>query len=237
MSRRCCAGDHPDRGVVAPDDFIPLAEQTGLIVPIGRWVLVEACRRAANWQRVTGRPLQVNVNVSTRQFTDGRLCADVDHACSSAGLAPGDLTLEITESSLAADPENLVVQLHALRELGVRIAIDDFGTGYSSLDALHHYPVDELKIEKSFVRRLATDDPDAATLTSAIIAMSHALRLRTVAEGVETEEQLTLLATFGCDFGQGFLLSRPLNERAFETLLFSPRPAGGFGDPRTVHRF
>lgn len=218
--------NHPHRGLINPDEFIPLAEQTGLILPIGRWLLKEACRRVASWQRqaLTAAPLRLHVNLSACQFDDPHLFAAVEAAITTAGLAPNTLTLEITETALSCKPDAVSQQLRQLRLLGLRIALDDFGVGYSALSRLQDYPVDVLKIDKSFVHRLATDDPRGGALASAIIAMSRALQLAATAEGIETDEQRQHLIALGCTLGQGYHLSRPLNERALETLLTSETP-------------
>jgi diguanylate cyclase (GGDEF)-like protein/PAS domain S-box-containing protein len=206
---------HPERGLVPPLEFIGLAEETDLIVPIGRWVLQEACRRAAGWQ-LEGLPIAVNVNLSARQLADPALVDDVSAALAESGLPPELLVLEITESVLMRDPEPAGARLEQLKQLGVRLAIDDFGTGYSSLEYLHRFPVDELKMAKPFVDALGDGEEELAT---AILKMSDTLKLSTVAEGIERAEQLSRLRELGCDLGQGFHLARPLEAQHAERLL------------------
>jgi diguanylate cyclase (GGDEF)-like protein/PAS domain S-box-containing protein len=203
--------DHPRRGRIAPADFIPIAEQSGLIVAIGRWVLLHACAHARHWSRSLPQlmPVTVTVNLSARQLGDEHLIDDVANALRVAGLRRDQLVLELTESTLLANSEETVGILTSLKSLGVRLAIDDFGTGYSSLSYLHRFPVDVLKIDKSFVDGVAAG-PGANALASAVIALGHSLGLRTVAEGIESEAQYAALLALGCKFGQGFLISRPL---------------------------
>ncbi len=203
--------DHPRRGRIAPADFIPLAEQSGLIVAIGRWVLLHACAHARHWSRSLPHlmPVTVTVNLSARQLGDEHLIDDVANALRVAGLRRDQLVLELTESTLLANSEETVGILTSLKSLGVRLAIDDFGTGYSSLSYLHRFPVDVLKIDKSFVEGVAAG-PGANALASAVIALGNTLSLRTVAEGIENEAQYEALTALGCKFGQGYLFSRPL---------------------------
>jgi diguanylate cyclase (GGDEF)-like protein len=200
---------HPRRGSVPPGTFIPAAEDTGLIDDIGRWVLHEATRQVAG-RRARETGMTLNVNVSGRQIMDPRFVGDVADAVAAAGLAPSALTLELTETVLARDPELALHRLHALKELGVRLSIDDFGTGYSSLSYLRHLPVDQLKIDRSFVSGL---DPVAgsedAAIVRAIVQLGRSLELDVVAEGIETERQVAALVLLGCHLGQGFLLGRP----------------------------
>jgi diguanylate cyclase (GGDEF)-like protein len=209
---------HPELGLVSPVEFIPLAEETGLIVPIGEWVLRAACARCKAWRDTGLAPLSVAVNLSARQFQQPNLSAMVIRILQETGLDPHDLELELTESSLMQNAESAVRALGELKEAGVEIAIDDFGTGYSSLGYLKRLPIDMLKVDKSFVRDVTTD-PDDATLVTAIISLAHNLRLKVVAEGVETEEQLEFLRSLGCDEWQGYLCSGPLPAGAFEELL------------------
>jgi diguanylate cyclase (GGDEF)-like protein/PAS domain S-box-containing protein len=203
--------NHPTRGSIPPSDFIPIAEQSGLIVPIGRWVLLHACAHARHWSRSLPelRPVTVTVNLSARQLVDENLIDDVAHALRVAGLRRDQLVLELTESTLLANSDETVEILGALKSLGVRLAIDDFGTGYSSLSYLHRFPIDVLKIDKSFVADVS-DAPGGNALAGAVVALGTSLGLRTVAEGIETEEQSVVLKRLGCRFGQGFLFSRPL---------------------------
>jgi diguanylate cyclase (GGDEF)-like protein len=209
---------HPSRGLVMPDDFIPLAEDTSLIVPIGRWVLMEACRQAADWQR-RGHRLGMSVNVSGRQLaSDVDLLSDVRDALESSGLEPGLLTLEITETMLMRDVTASASMLHALKALGVRIAIDDFGTGYSSLGHLQQFPVDALKIDRSFISGLA-HNPESSALIHTMIQLGQTLGVETLAEGIEEPTQLLSLLQQHCDSGQGFLLARPLTPAALEELI------------------
>lgn len=197
--------DHPRRGMLLPDQFVPLAEETGLIVPLGAWVLEAACREAASWPP----QYRVAVNVSPRQFTDGDFPTLVDDVLLRTGLAAGRLEIEVTETLLIKDGETALGILRRLKQNGVRIALDDFGTGYSSLSYLQRFPFDKVKIDQSFVRTMTTSE-DARAIVSAILAMSHQLRLEVTAEGVETVEQLAFLRAQRCDQIQGFLLSRPL---------------------------
>ncbi len=193
---------HPERGLLAPGEFIPLAEETGMIVALGRWVLSEACREASDWP---GEPY-VSVNVASAQLEQPGFVAEVDAALHAAGLAPERLTLEVTESSLIDDRDGIAEGLQALRALGVRLALDDFGTGYSSLSYLRRFPMDVLKIDRSFVR-----DVDAeSALVRAIVAMGESLGLALVAEGIERAEQADVVRALGCGMGQGFLFSRPV---------------------------
>jgi diguanylate cyclase (GGDEF)-like protein len=213
---------HPTRGLVSPGDFVPLAEETGRIVELGRWVLGEACRQAARWRgQLPGvRSLAVSVNVSTRQVRRSVLVDDVQAALAESGLPPEALVLELTESVLARRREELTAVLEEVAALGVRIALDDFGTGYSSLSLLQDLPVDSLKVDRSFVRDLDTS-PRRAGFVRAIVDLADALGVTVIAEGVETEAQVAELRRLGCRVGQGFLFARPLEARALEELLVS----------------
>ena len=209
--------NHPDLGMVTPNQFIPLAEETGLIVPIGRWVLRTACAQSAAW-RSEGLPgIRIAVNLSARQFSDDALIADIGDAMAEAGVAPEGLELEITESMVMQNPERAVSTLSRLRELGISVSIDDFGTGYSSLGYLKRFPIDNVKIDRSFIKDLPHDTDDAA-ITRAVIAMAQSLRIRVVAEGVETREQLDFLREHQCDECQGYFVSRPLPPSEFALL-------------------
>ena len=213
---------HPELGVVPPGRFIPLAEKSGLIVPIGRWALAIACAQGVAWQASTA-PLRIGVNVSARQFR-GDLFQTVTAVLASSGLDAQWLELELTESLLMEDPETARATLLKLKGLGVKLAIDDFGSGYSSLSYLRHFPIDRLKIDQTFIRDLTTS-PDDAAIARAIIALGHNMNLRVVAEGVETVEQLAFLRDNGCDVMQGFLYSEPVS--ADDCLALMVRQAAG----------
>lgn len=200
---------HPELGVVLPGEFLSIAEDSQLIVPIGEWVLREACAQGARWQALGFPGFRIAVNVSPQQFQPGEFVAMVRSALVDTGLRADCLELELTERSLLHDGERTLAQFAMLKGLGVRMAIDDFGTGYSALAYLKQLPVDTLKIDQSFVRTLATDPADA-TITSTIVQMAHALNLSTVGEGVESTEQMQLLASYGCNRMQGFLFSEAL---------------------------
>lgn len=211
----------PELGLVPPGDFIPVAEDTGLIVPIGRWVLNEVCRQSRTWQ-LAGLPcVPVAVNLSAIQLTRTDLCATVEEALQTSGLPASLLELEITESILIHDAESILQTFKRLKVLGVRLSIDDFGTGYSSLSYLKRFPVDKLKIDRSFVGDISVG-MDEAAIARAIIQMARSLKLSTVAEGVETSAQLDILRREGCREAQGFLLSRPIPAAEMEHLLCAP---------------
>jgi diguanylate cyclase (GGDEF)-like protein/PAS domain S-box-containing protein len=201
---------HPERGMVPPLDFIPMAEQTGLIVQLGHAVLLEACQEAARWPaRSDGAELRISVNLSPRQLVDPGLVDSVQAVLRVTGLAPDRLSLEITESAFADDPARALDVLQRLKELGVRLELDDFGTGYSSLTYVRMFPIDALKIDRSFVQGLCQSPEDAA-IVAAVISMGRALGVNVVAEGVESEDQASVLSTLGCKLAQGFLFSRPV---------------------------
>lgn len=201
--------NHPQRGAISPAVFVPIAEEIGLIGALGDWVMDRACRQMARW-REAGCPLpRLSINLSARQFTEGHLAAQVGEVLRRHGLAPGSIELELTESVLLQDVDETMQTLAALKELGVAIAVDDFGTGYSSLNYLKDFPIDTLKIDRSFIQAMHDDSRDTL-LAQAIVAMGRSLQLRVIAEGVETREQLALLVGFQCDEAQGFLLGRPM---------------------------
>jgi diguanylate cyclase (GGDEF)-like protein/PAS domain S-box-containing protein len=202
----------PNRGTIPPQRFIALAEETGLIVPIGKWVLQTACAQNKAWQDEGLPPIVVSVNVSPRQFRGENLVQTVAEVLRDTGLEARYLELELTESMVMHDAPQLVAMLDGLKHLGVQIAVDDFGTGYSSLSYLKRFPVDRLKIDRSFVEHLVSDEDDA-TIVRTIIALGHNLGLKVVAEGVESEEQLRFLRTNLCDEAQGYLMSRPVSSR------------------------
>ena len=201
---------HPERGLIPPGEFITLSEETGLIVPIGGWVLNEACAQAAAWleDRNVDAPFAVSVNLSARQLAQVDLVDRVREALEKHQLSPTALCLEITESVLMEDAEWAIGSIRALRNLGVKLSIDDFGTGYSSLGYLKRFPVDSVKIDRSFVDGLGTDPEDSA-IVAAVVSLGHALGLEVVAEGVETEQQLDELRDLGCESAQGFLFAPP----------------------------
>ena len=202
---------HPDQGLVPPYRFIPVAEESGLIIPIGAWVLEQACHQLRDWNHRGRRGPQgsVEVNISARQIDDPRIVRTVEEILSRTGLPAEYLTLEITESALMADTASALAVLRALKGIGVQLAIDDFGTGYSSLSYLHRFPLDILKVDRSFVEALGTSG-QGEDIVSAVIDLAHALGLKVVAEGVETTQQLQILRSLQCDLAQGFLFSRPL---------------------------
>ncbi|MBV9603727.1 MAG: EAL domain-containing protein [Solirubrobacterales bacterium] len=215
---------HPTRGIVAPDKFIPIAEDSALIVPIGRWVLEQACRDAARW-RWRGHLIGISVNVSARQLDSDELIDHVRQALEDSGLEPSALTLEITETALMRDAQATAQRLEALKRLGVRVAIDDFGTGYSSLAYLRQFTVDALKIDRSFISGIG-DSGESTALIRTLVRLGKTLGLETVAEGIETEAQLAVLQRHRCDHGQGFLYSRPVEVEALVELLGAwERPA------------
>jgi EAL domain-containing protein (putative c-di-GMP-specific phosphodiesterase class I) len=212
---------HPENGLLLPGDFLGTAEESDLIVAIGEWVLATACEQAAAWQREGHAGFRIAVNVSAQQFHAGDFVVSVRKALQATGLRPDALELEITERSLLSGGERTLTQFAMLRGLGVRIAIDDFGTGYSALSYLKQLPVDVLKIDQSFVRAVATDPADA-TITSTIVQMARALDLSTIAEGVETLEQMQLLASYGCSRMQGHLFAPASDASRLAELLDAP---------------
>jgi EAL domain-containing protein (putative c-di-GMP-specific phosphodiesterase class I) len=211
---------HPQRGLLSPADFIPLAEETGLIVPLGTWVLAEACRQAKTWQDEGLPPLSIAVNLSARQFHKGNLPQIVKEVLDNTGFAPHRLELELTESMVMADATGAGQTMEILKQLGVRLSLDDFGTGYSSLNYLRRFPVDSLKIDRSFICDVATD-PSGASLVASVIDIAHSLNMAAIAEGVETREQLAFLVGCNCDMLQGYLFSKPLPVDEFTSLLRS----------------
>ncbi|WP_334407740.1 bifunctional diguanylate cyclase/phosphodiesterase [Bradyrhizobium sp. AZCC 2289] len=218
---------HPDLGMVSPAQFIPLAEEIGLIVPIGRWVLKEACAQNMAWQRRGLRPVTMAVNLSPRQFADAHLLHDVDEALLASGMSPVLLQLEVTESMVMRNVSRAIKVLDAIQSRGIRLAIDDFGTGYSSMSLMKQFPIDTIKIDRSFVRDLPDDSEDRA-IAQAIISMGKALGMTIIAEGVETVEQEAFLRDHSCDEMQGFLFSKPLPSREMADLL---RAAPRFASP------
>ena len=215
--------EHPEHGLVLPDEFIPLAEETGLIVPLGQWVLRETCRQAREWQEQypTASSLATSVNLSVKQFREPYLVQNLKETLREQGLDPRCLQLEITESVVAYDVEYAVGLLRKLKGLGVRLAIDDFGTGYSSLVSLQRFPLDDLKIDRGFVAGLGEDSQDEA-IAGLVIDLAHALGMRAIAEGVETMEQLARLRGMGCDQAQGAYFWKPLTSEAVAALLADP---------------
>jgi EAL domain-containing protein (putative c-di-GMP-specific phosphodiesterase class I) len=212
---------HPVRGVISPFDFIPLAEETGIILPMGYWVLETACAQLKLWQQSTHtRELSLAVNVSAKQCHQADFVEQVEELITRHDIAPAFLKLELTESTLLEDVEGIIAKMIMLRKIGVRFELDDFGTGYSSLQYLKQLPLHQLKIDKSFIADIAMDG-NGRTLVCTIIAMAHSLNLNVIAEGVETEEQLQFLKNNGCDHYQGYLFSKPVMIKAFEALLES----------------
>jgi len=209
---------HPVHGTIMPEDFIPLAEESGLINAIGEWVLREACRQCKAWQREGLPPLRVAVNVSASQFRQGNLLDVIHSAVNDAGLDPRFLEIELTESAVMTNPEESASILERLSHIGVLVSVDDFGTGYSSMSYLRRFPIDKLKIDRGFVKDLITRADDAS-IVQAIISLAHSLRLKVVAEGVETPEQLDSLRSMGCDQYQGFHFSPPLSANDFSALI------------------
>jgi EAL domain-containing protein (putative c-di-GMP-specific phosphodiesterase class I) len=210
--------DHPLRGTVLPSEFVPVTEETGLIVPLGEWVIREACRQGRDWQERLDKEVPINVNLSARQFQEPHFVETIEQILSETGLPGRLLTLEITESLMMKNPEATAAMLDRLKALDIKVALDDFGTGYSSLSLLHRFPIDTLKIDRSFVARLGTPDRGAETVDT-IINLGRKLRMQVVAEGVESAAQQAALEELGCGFAQGFLFSQAVTSQAAADLL------------------
>jgi diguanylate cyclase (GGDEF)-like protein len=213
---------HPVRGLIGPAEFIPLAEECGLIGAIGEWVIREACRQARAWQQTGVAPLRVSVNISASQFRQDGLVDSIGQALSDAGLQPRFLEVELTESAVMSDPEASIATLEQLSRMGVLVSVDDFGTGYSSMSYLRRFPIDKLKIDRVFISEIV-NRPEDASIVRAIVSLAHSLRLKVVAEGVETPAQLAFLKAVGCDEYQGYHFSRPLPANEFEDLIRDAR--------------
>ncbi|HEY6803195.1 MAG TPA: EAL domain-containing protein [Pyrinomonadaceae bacterium] len=213
---------HPERGLISPTDFVPVAEETGLIVPIGLWVLREACQQLARWQwqSAENRGLLLSVNLSGRQFAQPNLVGDIERILRETHLDPKSLKLEITESVVMENAETAISMLRQLKALGVRLSIDDFGTGYSSLSYLHRFPIDTLKIDRSFVSRMG-ENGENAEIVRTILTLAHNMGMEVIAEGIEKPEQFSQLKALQCKYGQGYLFSRPVNAEAMEALMAS----------------
>jgi EAL domain-containing protein (putative c-di-GMP-specific phosphodiesterase class I) len=225
---------HPTRGIVGPDQFIPTAEETSLIIPIGHWVLEAACAQLAEWaQRPDRCHLSIAVNVSVRQFRNPEFVDEVTALVRQAGIAPGRLKLELTESLLADDQDATIARMRSLKQMGVGLAVDDFGIGYSSLSYLKRLPLDELKIDRAFVIDILQDGKDAA-IAGTIIALARSLGLEVIAEGVETEAQRQFLARQGCERYQGYLYSRPLPPAQLEAFIEGAGRSGVTPEPSPV---
>jgi diguanylate cyclase (GGDEF)-like protein/PAS domain S-box-containing protein len=217
---------HPQLGLIAPAEFIPIAEETGLIIPIGQWVLLEGCKQAAAWlEMFPEHPLDININLSGKQFSQSDLVEQVVGVLRQTKLAANHLILEITESVVMENPETTVAMLLRLKDLGIQLNIDDFGTGYSSLAYLQRFPVDTMKIDRSFVARIGLD-PENVEIVRTIVALAHNLNMKVTAEGIETEEQLAQLQQLQCENAQGYFLSRPMDSSAATELLRGGRTAG-----------
>ena len=212
--------EHPQRGLISPAEFIPMAEETGLIVPIGWWVLWEACRQIRAWQvQFPKLPLlKVNVNFSSQQFSQSDLIPQIDHILQETGLEPSSLGLELTESTIMKNAEEATLKLKQLREMGVKLFLDNFGIGYSSLSYLHRFAFNSLKIDRSFVTRMGINDKNLEIVRS-ILTLAHTLEMNVVAEGVETATQLVQLTALKCEYGQGHLFSQPLDCEATGALI------------------
>ena len=209
--------NHPERGLISPGKFIPIAEETGLIVPLGYWVLEEACRQTMRWKETYPNygPFTTNVNLSGKQLQKPDVVERVQEILERTGLSAKYLKLEITESVIMEDMEGAIAKLNTLRAMGIKLALDDFGTGYSSMASLSSFPLDTVKIDRAFISRLSTH-PDADAVVAAIILLTKSLHLDVTGEGIETPEQVTILQTLGCDIGQGYFFDRPLNAGALE---------------------
>ncbi|MDD3802668.1 MAG: EAL domain-containing protein, partial [Desulfuromonas thiophila] len=214
---------HPQQGMISPAEFIPLAEETGLIVSIGEWALLQACRQGCLWQQAGFAPLRVAVNISARQFRQSDLVAMVRRVLRETGFDGRHLELELTESLLMDDVDGAIATMTQLSQLGVRLSIDDFGTGYSSLAYLKRFPINYLKIDRSFVRDIM-DDPNDAAIAATIIDLARNMNLHVIAEGIELEAQRVFLQQKGCRYGQGYLFSQPLPADQL-TLLLARQPA------------
>jgi EAL domain-containing protein (putative c-di-GMP-specific phosphodiesterase class I) len=212
--------EHPTQGLISPYQFIEAAEDTGILVSIGHWLIVEACRQLREWQIVSAQqdPMNITVNVSARQFADARLVNDLQDALQETGIDPSRLQLEITETIAAADPKLTVTVLSHLKHMGIGVILDDFGTGSTSLRGLRQFPVDTLKIDRSLIREMQSDRA-TADIVELIIALAHKMSLKAIAEGIETSRQMERLLELGCEFGQGYYFSQPLDALAAQRFM------------------
>ncbi|NNF00694.1 MAG: EAL domain-containing protein [Pyrinomonadaceae bacterium] len=228
--------NHPVRGMVPPSEFIPVAEDTGLILPIGQWVLQESCRQMSQWQREhdSSRSMIISVNLSARQIERKSLIEEIAQTLTTTELPPECLRLEITESVIMNNPEQAIVSVNDLREMGVRVSIDDFGTGYSSLGYLHKFPVDTLKVDRSFINRIGNEGENAE-IVQTIITLAASLNMEVVAEGIETAEQLDFLRHINCNYGQGYFYSRPVDSEGVGEMLGKLSAGSALVEPLVVN--
>ncbi|MEK7207429.1 MAG: EAL domain-containing protein [Pseudomonadota bacterium] len=224
---------HPDLGLVLPNDFIALLEENGLIIPVGEWVLRKACAQVRDWQKAGWEQLSLAVNLSARQFNASGLVEMVERTTSELGFERERLELEITESVIMRNAQATLDALEALSRMGIQLAVDDFGTGYSSLSYLRRFPIDTLKIDSSFIRDIP-QDPDDSAITTAIIVMAQSLKLKVIAEGVETQEQLDYLRASGCHAIQGYFFSKPLPAEELTVLLSKCETGSGWSGAQGV---